>query len=165
MVDVVVVGSYNHDHVWRAAQFPVPGETRLGTFGSGPGGKGFNQAVAAVRQGARTAFVGALGEDAIGDGALALGTREGLEMRVERRSDAATGTAAILLDGSGQNMIVVGPGANAELSAEHVEAQASLIGTARRPNFARSWRRSGARPPMPPIWIAIELKLAKPHRA
>ena len=37
--------------------------------------------------------------------------------------------------------------------------------TARMPNRARSWRRSGARPPMPPIWIAIELKLAKPHSA
>src|SRR5690606_35434237 len=37
--------------------------------------------------------------------------------------------------------------------------------TARRPKRARSWRRSGARPPMPPIWIAIELKLAKPHSA
>lgn len=131
MADVVVVGSYNHDHVWRTPQFPLPGETRLGTFSSGPGGKGFNQAVAAARQGARTAFVGALGEDAIGEGALALGTLEGIQMRVERCGDAATGTAAILLDHSGQNMIVVGPGANSELSVAHVEAQASLIGTAR----------------------------------
>ena len=69
MTDVVVVGSYNHDHVWRTPQFPVPGETRLGAFFAGPGGKGFNQAVAAARQGVRTAFVGAMGHDAIGDGA------------------------------------------------------------------------------------------------
>jgi ribokinase len=131
MADVVVVGSYNHDHVWRTPQFPQPGETRLGTFSSGPGGKGFNQAVAAARQGARTAFIGALGDDAIGEGMLALGAQEGLELRVERHADAATGTAAILLDGSGQNLIVVGPGANARLSVAHVEAQASLIGTAR----------------------------------
>ncbi|HRF54502.1 MAG TPA: ribokinase, partial [Aquimonas sp.] len=48
---VVVVGSYNQDMVWRTAQFPVPGETRLGEFASGPGGKGFNQAIAACRQG------------------------------------------------------------------------------------------------------------------
>jgi ribokinase len=130
-VDVVVVGSYNHDHVWRTPQFPLPGETRLGRFTSGPGGKGFNQAMAAARQGARTAFVAALGEDAIGEGALALGTREGIQMRVERHGDAATGTAAILVDDTGQNLIVVGPGANLRLTAGHVEAQANLIGTAR----------------------------------
>jgi ribokinase len=131
MADVVVVGSYNHDHVWRTAQFPVPGETRLGSFTSGPGGKGFNQAVAAARQGAATAFVGAMGEDAIGDAALELAAREGIEARVERCAAEATGTAAILLDASGQNLIVVGPGANAALSIAHVDAQAALIGTAR----------------------------------
>lgn len=131
MTDVVIVGSYNHDHVWRTPQFPVPGETRLGEFSAGPGGKGFNQAVAAARQGVRTAFIGALGVDAIGDGAVALALREGIDARIERREDAATGTAAILLDASGQNLIVVGPGANLALSPEHIEAQANLIGTAR----------------------------------
>jgi ribokinase len=131
MIDVVVVGSYNHDHVWRTPKFPVPGETRLGEFSSGPGGKGFNQAVAAARQGVRTAFIAALGRDAIGDGALALAAQEGIDARIERHDDAASGTAAILLDGSGQNLIVVGPGANARLSVAHVDAQASLIGTAR----------------------------------
>jgi ribokinase len=131
MADVVVVGSYNHDHVWRTPRFPVPGETRLGSFTSGPGGKGFNQAVAAARQGAATAFVGAMGRDAIGDAALELASREGIEARVERCADEATGTAAIMLDASGQNLIVVGPGANAALSVEHVDAQAALIGTAR----------------------------------
>ena len=131
MTDVVVVGSYNHDHVWRTPQFPTPGETRLGEFFAGPGGKGFNQAVAAARQGVRTAFVGALGNDAIGDSALALARAEGIEARIERREDAATGTAAILLDGSGQNLIVVGPGANLALSPAHIDANANLIGTAR----------------------------------
>lgn len=131
MADVVVVGSYNHDHVWRTPQFPVPGETRLGEFSSGPGGKGFNQAVAAARQGARTAFIAALGTDAIGDGALALALQEGIDARIERHLEAATGTAAILLDENGQNLIVVGPGANLRLTPDHVEAQASLIGTAR----------------------------------
>lgn len=131
MTDVVVVGSYNHDHVWRTPQFPVPGETRLGEFSAGPGGKGFNQAVAAARQEVRTAFIAALGADAIGDGAVALAQGEGIETRIERHDDAATGTAAILLDVSGQNLIVVGPGANLRLSVAHVEAQAHLIGTAR----------------------------------
>jgi ribokinase len=131
VADVVVVGSYNHDHVWRTEQFPVPGETRLGTFDCGPGGKGFNQAVAAARQGARTAFVVALGNDPIGDAVLALAAADAIQTQAERHDDAATGTAAILLDQSGQNLIVVGPGANARLSVAHVEAQANLIGTAR----------------------------------
>lgn len=131
MADVVVVGSYNHDHVWRTPQFPVPGETRLGSFASGPGGKGFNQAVAAARQGARTAFVVALGDDAIGDLALALAAHEGIDAPAERHAGIASGTAAILVDAGGQNLIVVGPGANLALSVAHVDAQAGLIGTAR----------------------------------
>ena len=130
-VEVVVVGSYNHDHVWRTPHFPVPGETRLGAFSSGPGGKGFNQAVAAARQGAKTAFIAAFGCDVIGDGALALAQAEGIAPHIERRSDATTGTAAILVDASGQNLIVVGPGANAQLSVEHIQAQATTIGTAK----------------------------------
>lgn len=131
MADVVVVGSYNHDHVWRTPQFPVPGETRLGDFTSGPGGKGFNQAVSAARQGARTAFVVALGDDAIGDLALALAAREGIDAQPERHAGIASGTAAILVDAAGQNLIVVGPGANQALTVAHVDAQAGLIGTAR----------------------------------
>lgn len=131
MAEVVVVGSYNQDHVWRTPRFPVPGETRLGEFTSGPGGKGFNQAVAAARQGVRTAFVGALGQDAIAQFARALAEREGIEAHCECREDAASGSAAILVDESGQNLIVVGPGANARLSIEHVDSQANLIGTAR----------------------------------
>jgi len=128
---VVVVGSFNQDHVWRSERFPQPGETRLGRFSCGPGGKGFNQAVACARQGAATAFIGALGCDALGDAAAALAEREGLQARWQRVSGEATGTAAILLDGQGQNLIVVGPGANAALSPEHVRAQAGLIGAAR----------------------------------
>ena len=61
MSRVVVVGSFNQDHVWRSERFPQPGETRLGLFSCGPGGKGFNQAVAAARLGAETWFLGALG--------------------------------------------------------------------------------------------------------
>ena len=131
MADVVVVGSYNHDYVWRSAQLPTPGETRLGTFTSGPGGKGFNQAIAAARQGARCAFIGALGNDAAGSAALALAASEGVLTCIESPPDLATGSAAILLDGAGQNMIVVGPGANAALSAAHVRQHAGLIAKAK----------------------------------
>ena len=60
MTQVVVVGSYVQDHAWLVDRFPQPGETRRAHgFNTGPGGKGFNQAVACLRQGVATAFIGA----------------------------------------------------------------------------------------------------------
>ena len=52
MSRVVVVGSFNLDHAWHVEALPRPGETLFGTYASGPGGKGFNQVVAAARAGA-----------------------------------------------------------------------------------------------------------------
>ena len=49
---VVVVGSFNVDHVWRCDTLPAPGATLAGEYTTGPGGKGFNQAMAARRAGA-----------------------------------------------------------------------------------------------------------------
>jgi ribokinase len=128
---VVVVGSYNQDMVWRTTRFPVPGETRLGAFDTGPGGKGFNQAIASARQGAATHFIGALGDDAIARGMRELALSEGLALHCETHPELATGTAAILVEDSGQNLIVVGPGANAALSVSHIESQAAVIRAAR----------------------------------
>lgn len=128
---VVVVGSYNQDMVWRTARFPVPGETRLGAFDTGPGGKGFNQAIACARQGVATHFIGALGDDAIAPGMRELALSEGLALHCETHAELATGTAAILVEDSGQNLIVVGPGANAALSVPHITAQAAVIRAAR----------------------------------
>lgn len=172
---VVVVGSFNLDHVWSTAQFPVPGETRLGRFSSGPGGKGFNQAIAAARQGATVQFIGALGSDAIGDGAVALAEREGLHAHWQRCPDLASGTAAILLDGQGQNLIVVGPGANLGLSVAHVEAHADAIrgarvlltqqevapeATRRAHALARASGVSVIHNPAPPVDADAEVRLA-----
>lgn len=127
---LVVVGSYNQDFIWRTDSFPVPGETRLGQFSTGPGGKGFNQAVAAVRQGVQVSFVAALGRDAIGERAAALAREEGIDAHWQWFDDTPSGNAAIVLDASGQNLIVVGSGANLELSVAHVQAQASRIAEA-----------------------------------
>ena len=127
----VVVGSFNQDMVWQTARFPVPGETRMGRFASGPGGKGFNQAVAAARQGVTTCFIGAIGADALGEGAQALARAEGLDARWQTVAGEATGTAAILVEHGGQNPIVVAPGANAVLAPAHVLAQRSAIEAAR----------------------------------
>src|SRR5689334_8466090 len=101
---VVVVGSYNHDHVWRVDRFPAAGETRRGRgFVTSTGGKGYNQAVACARQGVTTHFVGALGSDAIG--ALARGNAEGERLRCawQELADRPTGTACVLVADSGQN--------------------------------------------------------------
>lgn len=129
--DVVVVGSYNQDMVWQATRLPEAGETRMGRFSSGPGGKGFNQAVAAARQGARTLFVAARGRDALGQRAADTAMSEGIEARWQLVAGEATGTAAIWLDGAGQNRIVVAPGANALLTPAHVLAQRASMATAK----------------------------------
>jgi ribokinase len=125
---VLVVGSYNQDLVWEVDALPSPGETRAGlAFRSGPGGKGFNQAVAAARAGAATTFIGALGDDTLAEGARALARAEGIDARFETIPDAATGTAGILVDAQGRNSIVVALGANARLTVAHVDAQAEAF--------------------------------------
>jgi ribokinase len=129
MANVVVIGSFNVDHVWNVATLPRPGETLSGEYRSGPGGKGFNQATAAARAGAATAFVCALGDDAGGQLARALATADGIDLR-DQRSEAPTGTAGIFVDAQGRNSIVIGPGANAALSPAFVAQQYDAIGAA-----------------------------------
>jgi len=126
---VVVIGSFNVDHVWTCRTLPRHGETLAGHYRTGPGGKGFNQAIAAVRAGARTCFVCALGDDIGGQWARALATADEIDLR-DQRSTAATGTAGIYVDGEGRNSIVIGAGANAELSTEFVASQHEVIVTA-----------------------------------
>lgn len=126
---VVVVGSFNVDHVWTATRLPSTGETLHGTYASGPGGKGFNQAVAATRAGAQTTFMCALGEDAGGQLARALATAEGIDLR-DQRSDQPTGTAGIYVDAQGRNSIVIGAGANASLSTAFVDGERDAIASA-----------------------------------
>ncbi|WP_374601079.1 ribokinase [Arenimonas sp.] len=119
---VLVVGSYNQDHAWTSDELPAPGATRLGTYASGPGGKGFNQAVAASRAGARTGFLTALGDDAAAATARALAAEEGIELLAEVHAALPSGTAGIFVDAAGRNVITVAPGANAALSADYVRA-------------------------------------------
>ena len=126
---VVVVGSFNVDHVWTVDALPIPGQTLAGTYRSGPGGKGFNQAVAAARTGADTTFVCALGADAGGQLARALANADGIDLR-DLASDLPTGTAGINVDADGRNSIVIGAGANAMLSVAHVEAQRACVAAA-----------------------------------
>lgn len=124
--EVVIVGSFNVDHVWRSDALPPPGATHSGDYASGPGGKGFNQATACARSGAGTAFVCALGADVGGQLARALAAADAIDLR-DQDCDAPTGTAGIFVDGQGRNSIVVGAGANALLSVDFIEAQQPAI--------------------------------------
>jgi len=111
---ITVVGSANIDHVARCERLPRPGETVTDAeFERVPGGKGANQAVAAARLGAAVTFIGRIGRD---DLVLRSLEREGVNTSAVVRDDGETGVALILVDASGENVIVVAPGANRRLS-------------------------------------------------
>ncbi|MEN5424880.1 ribokinase [Stenotrophomonas pennii] len=128
--NVVVVGSFNVDHVWRCEALPAPGATIAGRYSTGPGGKGFNQAVAARRAGAQTTFVCALGDDAGGAMARGLAAQDGFTLSAEASTEP-TGTGGIYVDARGRNTIVIGPGANAALSIGFVQQQQALLAGAK----------------------------------
>ncbi len=113
---VVVVGSFVQDLTWQCAAFPKPGETIIGNFTTGPGGKGSNQAVAAGRAGAPTLFIGAVGRDAFASDAKAFYSAEDIAARFVEKPKHATGTAGIIVNATGQNEIIVALGANAHLA-------------------------------------------------
>jgi ribokinase len=125
---VIVVGSVNVDMVATADRLPAPGETLTGsTFAAFDGGKGANQAVAAVRLGASTAFVGAIGRDAFGLRARAALEREGIDLRGLRTIEGASGVALILVDAHGENLISVASGANAMFAPADVTAAFEVL--------------------------------------
>ena len=121
---IVVVGSLNMDLVVHTPRHPQPGETILGgDFGAYPGGKGANQAVAAARLGGMVTLVGRAGKDAFGESLIQTLAQDGVSTaHVGRSAEAATGVALITVDASGQNTIVVAPGANGQLTPEDVAA-------------------------------------------
>lgn len=126
---IVVVGSYVQDLVWRCADFPFAGETTLGLFSTGPGGKGSNQAIAAARAGGRVAFVGAVGRDVFAAAARDFYRREKISARFCEKPSLPTGTAGILVNAAGENQITVALGANGALAPRDVDA--ALIRKAR----------------------------------
>lgn len=119
MARVLVTGSFNVDHVWRVSTLPVAGATLSGSYATGPGGKGFNQAIAARRAGASTRFVCALGDDAGARLAHALCAADGIDLRAVV-AEEPTGAAGIYVDAQGHNCIVIGSGANDALDAAFV---------------------------------------------
>ncbi|TXS18923.1 PfkB family carbohydrate kinase, partial [Streptomyces sp. wa22] len=130
--DLLVVGSANADLVVGVERRPGPGETVLGTdLVVHPGGKGANQAVAAARLGARTALLARVGDDAHGRLLRASQQEAGVDTGGVLVGGAPTGVALITVDPSGDNSIVVSPGANARLTPDDVRAAGALFASAR----------------------------------
>lgn len=130
MPTVSVLGVFNADLKFTVQTFPQPGETIHGdSFAIQPGGKGFNQAVAARRAGADVAMLTQLGQDEFANLAFEVMQKEGIDTGHITQSPALpTGAAMILLESaSGENQIVIAPGAASLLSLEQTAAYTEAI--------------------------------------
>ena len=132
MKPIVILGIFVADTAYRADRQPKMGETILGTsFVLGPGGKGSNQAVAAAMAGGRVHFITRLGADAFADIAQATWGKAGVTPEVTVDHDSYTGAAYIFIENAtGNNAIIVSPGAAGRVSVQDVEARADLIASA-----------------------------------
>ena len=130
--DVVVVGSANMDLVARVVRLPHPGETvSAHDYFEACGGKGANQAIAAARAGARTAFIGAVGSDAAGDTLRSAFIGDAVDVSMLATVREPTGRALIGVSDDAENLIIVVPGANHALSVDHIDAAAVLLANAK----------------------------------
>jgi len=121
-MSILVFGSLNMDLVVRSPRLPQPGETLTGSdFATIPGGKGANQAVAAARQGITTAMIGRVGADDFGHQLRHALTVDSVNVEaVKVDAETHTGVAAITVAQSGENQIVIVPGANGRVDATDV---------------------------------------------
>lgn len=128
---IVVVGSINMDLVSAAPRIPAAGETLLGScFQMHPGGKGANQAVAVACLGYPVEMIGMVGSDLFGEQLRLQLQDAGVGVAGVTMVEGPTGIAAITVASSGENCIVVAPGANAAVSPEYVQQHLSLIRSA-----------------------------------
>ncbi len=128
---IVVVGSISMDLVTRTPQIPGAGQTLIGTgFETTPGGKGANQAVAAARLGYPVAMVGKVGTDAYGPMLVDNLARAAVNTVAMEPAGGSSGLASIFLAESGENSIVIVPGANARMDRETIDRHAGLIRSA-----------------------------------
>jgi len=132
-IDVVVVGSVNTDYTISGPRLPTPGATIQGSeFRIEPGGKGANQAVAAIRLGARAALLARVGKDDRGAFSIQQLQFAGVDTSaVLRDAQAMTGAALVMLAESGEKQILTAPGANQELSAADVSSASGLLARAK----------------------------------
>jgi ribokinase len=129
---IVILGVFVADTAYRASRAPRMGETIIGnSFRLGPGGKGSNQAVAAGRLGGDVSLITRLGEDPFGEMALATWKEAGVKPAVTRVKDSYTGAAYIFVEEStGNNAIIVCPGAARTIDVPDIEARKDLIRSA-----------------------------------
>ena len=130
--DVVIVGSANLDLVARTPRLPKPGETVTGSnYFEFCGGKGANQAIAAARAGANTAFIGALGNDHAGETLRAAFKHDDVDISAVQFVSEPTGRALIGVSDDGENSIIVVPGANHAITVGDIERNAKIITSAK----------------------------------
>src|SRR5437016_5890849 len=123
-----VVGSVNMDLVLNVETLPHPGETVLATSGrSTPGGKGANQALAAARDGAGVRFVGAVGDDPAAAHLREHLSGNGVNIDGLVTLPGNSGNAVVMVDPSGENAIVVVPGANGRLALDSAEVRSIVV--------------------------------------
>lgn len=132
-VDVCVVGSANLDYVVPVPHHPVAGETVMGgDHARICGGKGANQAVAAARLGRSVAFVGCVGDDPAGQELRTALIADGIDVSLLRVvPHTPSGIALIAVGPDGDNSIVVSPGANSHVDADHIDAAGALLQVAK----------------------------------
>jgi ribokinase len=120
---IAVFGSINMDLVVRSTRLPTPGETLIGdTFQTIPGGKGANQAVACARLGAATYMVGRVGDDVFGSTLKQELEDAGVDQNfVEIGAGVSSGIALIAVEDSGENIIIVIPGANGQVGVRDIK--------------------------------------------
>jgi len=125
---IVVVGGINTDLVSITARIPSPGETVLGSdFNIYPGGKGANQAVAVARLGYPVRMIGRVGSDSFGREARAHLKSAGVDTELVDTTEGPSGIAVICVSATGDNSIIVTPGANGALTPAHLEQYRSEI--------------------------------------
>lgn len=128
---IIIVGSVTMDLVTRTPQIPRVGQTLIGTgFETTPGGKGANQAVAAARLGYPVAMVAKVGDDTYGPALLKNLTGAGVQIDAMEQVAGSSGLAPMFVAESGENSIVVVPGANGKMDRAIVDAHARLIRSA-----------------------------------
>lgn len=127
---ILVIGSLNVDMVLEMEHMPVIGETVMGTrLSHVPGGKGANQACAAVRLGGEVNMLGCIGQDEFGELQRKNLSDAGVDIRNLKISEThGTGTASIYVDRDGNNSIVVIPGANQGCNADYLKLHDDAIG-------------------------------------
>jgi ribokinase len=126
---IIVIGGINMDLVVSTDRAPRAGETLDGlSFQTVPGGKGANQAVAIARQGSEVAMIARTGNDSFGKDLIDKLAKNKVDIKAIRQDTAhSTGVALIVVEKSGQNRIIVVPGANRQVDSADVDSAADLF--------------------------------------